>query len=106
MNVWVVAGDIAMWVVVVSSWGFVFTYGFTAPWYRSEMGWHLMSFAVLIGLVFTWIAVRWFLRAAPPPEPISRFVIYGAVAAMTTWRWSIMLRAQRRGKRKVANADH
>jgi EamA domain-containing membrane protein RarD len=95
----VLAGDIAMWLTVLCSWGFVITYMVTAPWWKSEMGLHLWSFSAVIGVLFTWIAYRWFFRTVDPPEATTRFVIYAITAFYMGWRWSILIRAQRKGRR-------
>lgn len=70
------------------------------PWRRTELGKHLLTYAVLIALILTFSVLRYFY-ASDLPEPVewTRWVIYMAFPPVMAWRVSIQLRAANRRHR-------
>lgn len=91
---WLLASDIAVWVGAVTGLAFVFLYAVTAPFWRSEEGWHVFTFTAALTGVYMWVAFAGFNREVPPPEPQARFWIFVVFAALLAWRLSILIRTQ------------
>lgn len=82
-------GSIAAGVAFAAAALFCVLYHLTAPWRRSEEGWHLMTFTALHAAVFGWIGYRIIVASArdlPPAEDAARAAIYAIAAACLVWR--------------------
>jgi hypothetical protein len=90
-------GTVGLVVGAVAATGFCVLYHLSARWWRSEEGWHLMSFTGALALVFDWLAWRT-LAVEPRPVPlgvgVTRAVIYWAVASLLVWRLWLLWRRQ------------
>ncbi|MGI5169872.1 putative phage holin [Spirillospora sp. CA-253888] len=90
-------GTVGLVVGAVAATLFCALYHLSARWWRSEEGWHLMSFTGAMALVFNFVAIR---TLAVPPRPVSlglgitRAVIYCTVAALLLWRLWLLYRVQ------------
>ena len=93
-------GDVALWVATFSACLFVVMYHFSARWWKSEEGWHIMSFTAAIAAVFLYLTVTTTVRSGPSSLPVAlqwtRLVIYATFAGLLLWRLSMVTRAQRR----------
>jgi uncharacterized membrane protein HdeD (DUF308 family) len=97
------AGDIAVWVALVSAIAFCVTYAVVAPWRRSGEGWHLMTFTAVIGLAFGWIAYRQTTSTPAPlplPTELARALILVSLASLLMWRFGLLIRTQMRRRRR------
>ena len=65
-----------------------------APWWRSEVGRHLMAYMVVIALVLTLALVRAVLGDSDWFNGI-RLVTFVLVPVVMTWRLSLQIRARR-----------
>ena len=97
-------GTIGLAVGAVAATAFVVLYHLAARWWKSEEGWHLMSFTAALAAVFDWLVVRT-LTVDPRPMSIGtgliRASIYCTVAALLVWRLWLLYRLQiRPGLRK------
>ncbi|KAB2347361.1 putative phage holin [Actinomadura rudentiformis] len=90
-------GTIGLVAAAVTSTTFCLLYHLSARWWRSEEGWHLMSFTAALAVVFDWVTVRSFLAGARPVSlgvEIARAVIYCTIAALLMWRCWLLYRRQ------------
>jgi hypothetical protein len=71
---------------------FVILYALLAPFYRSESGWNLMSFMLVVATMVT-MAVYYRLTGERAPSWLQN-VLWGAAAGCVWWRVVILLRAQ------------
>ncbi|WP_242892404.1 putative phage holin [Actinomadura litoris] len=101
-------GTIGMVAAAVGSAGFCVVYHLSARWWRSEEGWHLMSFTGALAAAFVWLTVRTFVVS---PRPVSvgvevgRTLVFCGIAGLLWWRLWILYRRQirpvvRRGRRQ------
>src|SRR3954470_997383 len=90
-------GDVAVFVAATAATLFCLLYHVTAPWRRSQEGWHLMSFTALHALVFGWIAFR-IVTASARPLPSGqeevRTTVYVLAAMCLIWRLFLLYRRQ------------
>ena len=91
--------DAAILVGVISSIGFLWIYRRT-DWRRHEMGWHIMAFTTVIMVLLALGLVNSMVLQSSipnqwPGQPIVRFASFAAVAALVTWRWALIYRAQK-----------
>lgn len=96
-------GNAAVLISVVASATFVALYWVSARWWKSEEGWHLMTFTGVIGVAFGWITYRQVISSTPPAAlsiETPRAVILSALAALLVWRLALLLRAQTRRRRR------
>jgi hypothetical protein len=76
---------------------FVVTYAFTAPWWRSAVGWNLMTLSVALTLAFGMLAGRaWF----GPLGLVAWFIVVGLIAATLTQRTVLLIIAQHRARQE------
>lgn len=76
---------------------FVAAYWVSARWWRSEEGWHLMSFTAALALILDWLLYRNLITTARPAaigEEIGRAAIYCAIAGLLLWRLWLLWRRQ------------
>lgn len=102
-------GTICIVAGAVASSGFVALYTISARWYRSEEGWHLMTFTGLLALVLIYTSYRNLTATAaavPLGVDVARLAIFASVAASLSWRvwmlYRIQIRAQRARRRVSA----
>ncbi|WP_242890828.1 putative phage holin [Actinomadura litoris] len=89
-------GTVALWLAFATSTAFCVAYHLTAPWWRSGVGRHLMSFTGALALVLGRLAYR-SLDAAPPPTPgdeVGRTVVYSVAAALMIWQLALLYQRQ------------
>jgi hypothetical protein len=84
---------------VASVW-FIARYGATRPWFRSEIGRHLMAMSVAVGAFFTLYLV---LAVWPtfPGRTVIRFVLLILLVAAVVWRSIIFERQDRRDRAEL-----
>lgn len=90
-------GNVAVFVAGAAAALFCLLYQFSAPWRRSQEGWHLMCFTALHALVFGWIAFRIVAappRALPPGQEAIRAAIFVLCAVCLVWRLALLWRRQ------------
>lgn len=90
----ILLGDIALFWLYFASLGFVILYHKSAPWWKSEMGVHLMTFALTFTVVSGYLVTAVFTRNADPSQVAARIYIYTAFAALMTWRLFILAKSQ------------
>jgi drug/metabolite transporter (DMT)-like permease len=80
---------------------FVVAYAVLAPWRRSEVGRHLMSFTAVIGLLgfYTVLITVWPAGVVGAVLRVARVVLLLAVAALLVQRTRLLIRAQRKPHR-------
>lgn len=77
---------------------FVITYAIIAPFYKSESGWNLMTFMVIVAvLVVQTLYVRFTGRRLP--EWVAR-VDWSVTGLCIWWRLAILLRAQNANRKR------
>lgn len=83
---------------------FCTAYGISAPWWRSEMGRHIMAFTASVSLTLAYASFR---VIVPPvrPEFGVRALVFGVIAAMLAWRLFMLFREQIREPRKRTGDD-
>jgi hypothetical protein len=75
---------------------FVVTYAVIAPWWRSAVGWNLMTMAVALTLAFGMLAGRaWF----GPLGMLVWYIVIGLIAATLTHRLALLIIEQHRARR-------
>lgn len=80
------------------AWLSVFLHART-PWRRTELGRHLMIYAILIATILTFATVRHFTQAGFPQwVEWVRFAVYLSFPPVMAWRVAIQIRARRRPK--------
>lgn len=85
-------------VAALSGLAFVVTYAVLAPWWRSAVGWNLMTMAVGLTLAFSLVAARAWLG------PLSIWVWIGAVLSITLaliHRTVLLIVEHRRARRRA-----
>lgn len=99
-DVWANNGASAL--VAVAAAVFVVAYSLLAPWSRSETGRHLMSFTAAIGLLglYTVCITAWPSGGAAAVLRVARVVLLVAVAGLLVQRTRMLIRAQRKPRRK------
>lgn len=84
---------------VASVW-FVARYGATRPWFRSEMGRHLMAMSVSVGSFFTlYLALA--IWPEFPGRTVIRFVLLIGLVATVVWRTIIFEKQDRRDRAEL-----
>jgi hypothetical protein len=93
------AGNALVVVTTVLAWVFVVMYHVLAPWWRSEVGRHIMTYSALVAAVLTLSVVRMIGGAGlnTPWFGVVRLVVFAGVPVAISWRIAILWRAQRRG---------
>ena len=90
----ILLGDIVLfWLTLVTT-TFVLAYHKVAPWWKSEMGFHLMTFAMAFMATGWYLVTAVLTRNADPSQPVGRLAIYATFATMFTWRLMILLKKQ------------
>lgn len=94
----------AQWVNVVGSGmvaaaagAFVVAYATTAPWWRSRVGWHVMTVTAAMGWlgVYTVLITIWPVGPVAAGLRVSRAVVIVALAGLLVQRAAMVIRAQR-----------
>jgi hypothetical protein len=84
------AGNVALFAAFVFAALFVALYGLARKWWRTETGWHLMTFtlslAVITGRLSAGVLTGWTLSA---PE---RLGVYALIAVGLGWRLGMFVR--------------
>lgn len=96
-----IAGNIMVVVTTVLAWAFVVLYHVKAPWWRSEIGRHVMTYSTVVAAVLTLATVRLFSGASLDDTPwfaALRLVVFAGVPAAIGWRIAILWRVQRRNR--------
>lgn len=73
---------------------FVAVYGTTAPWYRSEMGWHMMAFVFSLGLILG-LSLAYRIWGEYPGRKVLLIVAFGLLTVLLWQRVYLVIRAQR-----------
>lgn len=71
---------------------FVILYAALAPFYRSQSGWNLMSFMLVVAVMVT-LSLYFRFSGGRAPEWVA-VLTWGAAAVCIWWRVAILLRAQ------------
>lgn len=90
----ILLGDITLFWLALITTSFAIIYHKVAPWWKSEMGFHLMTFALAFMGTAWYLVGAIFSRNADPSQPVARIAILGTFAALFTWRTIIMLKKQ------------
>jgi uncharacterized membrane protein YjfL (UPF0719 family) len=72
--------------------GFCFLYALLAPFYKSEGGWNMMAFMVIVGTMVT-LSLYFRSTGTRAPDWLA-YVLWGMCCACVWWRVTILLRAQ------------
>lgn len=92
------AGTALLAAGLVGSVVFIAGYTVRAPWWRSEAGWHLITFPAALGLLeANGLVFRW-LGDYPGRQTVNLLIFAAAVGA-TWWRVALMIRATRIDRR-------
>jgi hypothetical protein len=89
-------GDWALWGAAFSGVMFVVMYHLTARWWKSEEGWHLMTFTAFVAAVFIFVLAVKSSVLSPIAAALTRIIIYGGMCALLLWRVRLVRQAQRR----------
>lgn len=102
-----VVGDALVVSAAVLAVAFCVLYHLVAPWWRSELGRHIMTYSAVVAAVLTLSVVRMIGGASldTPWFGVLRLVVFGGVPAALLWRIVILLRIQRRGGRHTGNGQ-
>jgi hypothetical protein len=94
-------GDWALWGAAFSGVAFVVMYHLTARWWKSEEGWHLMTFTAFVAAVFIFVLAA--KNSVLPPLAVAwtRVVIYGGMCALLVWRVRLVAKAQERVRERA-----
>ncbi len=69
------------------------------PWRHTEMGRHLMAYAVTLAVIFSFASVRYFTRPDPWPawlQAINLATYLALIAVVMPWRVWLQFKAARR----------
>lgn len=102
---WRHAGDVALILLyVIPAVGAPIDYARTARWWRSALGWHLMSYmAVAAGFALLGL-YRVVGGQDAPGIDVLRFALYAAAGPCLYWRWWVVRRWRRHGTHGVVGA--
>lgn len=94
-----IIGDALVVFTAALAWAFVIMYHWMAPWWRSQVGWHVMTYSAVVAAVLTLSVVRMIGGASldTPWFAVVRLVVFAGVPLAIGWRIAILWRAQRRG---------
>jgi hypothetical protein len=103
---WRDTGDVALLVVyLIPAWGAPIDYALTAGWWRSRLGWHLMSYMVVVA----WFAALGLYRVLAgvdaPGLDAMRAVGYVGAGIILYWRWWVVHQWRRQGTLGPTAAD-
>ena len=90
----ILIGDLTLWWLALVTTIFVFAYHKVAPWWKSEWGVHLMTFALCFAVTGWYLVSAIFTRNAEPSQAAARIYIYSTFASLFTWRLVILTKAQ------------
>lgn len=95
-----IVGNVLVAVTTVLAWAFVVLYAAWAPWRRSEMGRHVMTYSLVIAAVLSLSMARMIGGAGldTPWFALTRLIVFIGVPVSLGWRIAILWRAQRRGR--------
>lgn len=71
---------------------FCFLYALLAPFYKSEGGWNMMAFMVVVGTMVT-LSLYFRSTGTRAPDWLA-YALWGAACVCVWWRVAILLRAQ------------
>jgi uncharacterized membrane protein len=77
---------------------FCILYALVAPFYKSEGGWNMMSFMVVIAAMVT-LSIYFRYSGGKAPEWLA-VILWGAAGLCVWWRIVMMIRVQRKPPRK------
>lgn len=89
----------------IAAWGFVYLAMPLAwasvllhartPWRRTEVGRHLLVYAVVIAVILSFSTIRYFTTSLPEWFEVARALTYMTLIPVMAWRIAIQLRAAR-----------
>lgn len=85
------AGDLLAHLAAIMALGFVISYGFLVPWWRSPIGRNMMAMAVAHLIVFSLIIANLWFGLDWAGRPFVRALVYASIAVIFAWRTSIFL---------------
>ena len=87
---------VIFWAIVAAHWIKSVRRG--VPWYRDSVGWHVMSFAAIIGVIFTMLELTyWWPHLAALAWYVWAYLgTFAAFAGVGIWRLVIILRGNGR----------
>lgn len=83
---------------LVGSLVFIGAYTYYAKWWRSEVGWHLVTFVACVA-VLEGSAIAFRLLGDYPGRGAVNVVAFTGLVAATWWRAALVFRANRRRRR-------
>ena len=92
MNVFLL-GDIFLYTGAIAGSLFCLAYWVLAPWWKSEMGRHIMAFTAVISVTLDYVVYR-SINRLERPQPGVRAIIFGAIAIVIVWRLWMLIRDQ------------
>ena len=97
---------IELFVALIGCWWFVVLYTVTWPWWKNDVGRHLVAFSASLGLVLTYYALRIFWPRLPGVG-ITTVVLFGTLTGVIVWRLVLFLRIRRelRRQRRAERTD-
>lgn len=98
MSPLLVAGNAMVVLTALLAWAFCVIYHVKAPWWRSEIGRHVMTYSAVVAAVLTLSVVRMLGGASleTPWFQLVRLFVFAGVPVAIAWRIAILLRLQRR----------
>ena len=105
MTGWVHAlGNLGVFAGAASASLFVVVYWLTAPWWKSQEGWHLMAFTGCLGLTLdysSWRIVTSQVHLQSAGVEVVRAAVFLAVGGLLVWRLVMLYHAQIRPARDL-----
>jgi hypothetical protein len=97
-------GTVLLVVGVLASVTFVAAYSYYTDWWRSEVGWHLVTFPAALGLLEASGLVFRLVGDYPGRQAVNA-VLFAVIVATTVWRAVLVFRNNRpaRPRRGAAN---
>ena len=92
-------GTFSLWGATITGFLFLVFYSLTATWWKSEVGWHLMSWSAATEAIFAYLAFASVVRkpgAALPPANLLciRLAVFAVFWFLIAWRFWMVARAQ------------
>lgn len=92
-------GNVALWGASITGFLFCVFYTLTATWWKSEVGWHLMSWSAATEFIFAYLAFASLVRKPGAALPATnllwiRFVVFAVFWFLIAWRFWMVARAQ------------
>lgn len=90
-----IVGTVLLAVGVLGVGWFIVRYSLEAPWWRGEVGWHLVTFTGALGLLMAnGLAFR--LAGDYPGRQAANLVLFAVIVASVWWRVALLHRVTRR----------